>query len=97
MSLSKDMQELDSKLVLDLSDRWLIVQEEDEEAEEHSLTELAGDMLGEILEDIRYADTAEFPEVLLFFAAVFDGVLSVEPEGGGFTDLSPIFLRTATK
>lgn len=97
MSLYKDLQEVASNLVLDLLDLWLIVQEDDDETEDHSLIELAGDMLEEIFEDIKYAETAEFPEVILFLAAVFEGVLSVVPRGGCLKFLSPIFFRTAAE
>lgn len=50
--------------------------EDDDDAEDHSLIELAGDMLELILEDIRYAETAEFPDGTLLFNAAFEGVLS---------------------
>lgn len=54
-SLSKDIQELVSKLILDLFDLSLMIEQDDDDAEadDHSLIELAGDMLELIFEDMR--------------------------------------------
>lgn len=71
-----------------------MVEEDVDDTEDQSLIELAGDMLEEILEDIRCAERVEFP-VVLFFTAVFNGVLCIEPEGGGLMVLSPTFLLAA--
>lgn len=53
MSLSNDLQELVSRLILKLLDLWFMAAEDDDDAEDHSLIELAGDMLELILVDIR--------------------------------------------
>lgn len=55
MLSSTDGQELISRLFLELIDLWQTVEddEDDADAEDHSLIELAGDTLEDILVDLR--------------------------------------------
>lgn len=66
-----------SRLVLDLLRLWFIVEEHVDEAEDHSLTELAGDKL----EETTCVKRAALP-VVLFLSAAFNGALCVELEVG---------------
>lgn len=81
-----------SRLVLDLLHLWLIVEDDVDEAEDHSLTELAGDML----EETTYVERAGFP-VVLFLNAAFNGVLCVELEDGLRVPSTTFLLAVASR
>lgn len=89
LSLSKDLRdEIVSTLALDL-DLSLTV-ELDDDAEDHSLIELAGDMLEEIL-DAREVEGVELGDGF-FLSGTLDDALGFELEEALITGLDSIFL-----
>lgn len=86
--LSAEHRELASMLVLDMN-LWLAV-EVDDEAEDHSLTELEGDMLELILDDIKEEGRPDLPDDF-FLNGTFDEDLGIEDEAL-VTGLTSVFV-----
>lgn len=70
----------------------LVIQVDDEDSEDQSLIELAGEMLEESWETDIMPESLEFPDSVLFLEATFDGVLTAEPDLGGLLVPASTFL-----
>lgn len=81
-------------LLLALLDLCLVVLVDDEDSEDQSLIELAGEMLEESWETDIKPERLEFTDSVLFLEAIFDGVLTAEADadaGGFLTVPAPTF------
>lgn len=73
-----------STLDLELLQVCLGIEVENDDSEDKSLTELAGEILEESLVADIEPERLEFPDLVLFLEASLDGVLAAEQDEGGF-------------